>query len=40
MRPRRPGRLVANEFSLLDESDLVFIDPVGTGFSRMVEARR
>jgi carboxypeptidase C (cathepsin A) len=32
-----PGRLVANEFSLLDASDLVFIDPVGTGFSRMVE---
>jgi len=35
--PAPPGRLVANEFSLLDVSDLVFIDPVGTGFSRMVE---
>ena len=32
-----PGKLVPNEFSLLDASDIVFIDPVGTGFSRMVE---
>jgi carboxypeptidase C (cathepsin A) len=32
-----PGRLVDNDYSLLDESDLVFIDPVGTGYSRMVE---
>ncbi|WP_181006305.1 S10 family serine carboxypeptidase-like protein [Shewanella insulae] len=29
-----PYRLVDNEFSMLDKSDLVFIDPVGTGFSR------
>jgi carboxypeptidase C (cathepsin A) len=29
-----PYELVDNEFSLLDETDLVFIDPVGTGFSR------
>jgi carboxypeptidase C (cathepsin A) len=35
--PQPPGRLVDNEFTLLDESDLVFIDPVGTGYSRMVE---
>ena len=35
-----PGRLVDNEFSLLDTSDLVFIDPVGTGFSRMVEGEK
>jgi len=35
-----PGRLVANEFSLLDRSDLVFVDPVGTGFSRMVEGEK
>ena len=35
-----PGRLVPNEFSLLDVSDLVFIDPVGTGFSRMVEGEK
>src|SRR3954469_216675 len=35
-----PGRLVPNEFSMLDVSDLVFIDPVGTGFSRMVEGEK
>jgi carboxypeptidase C (cathepsin A) len=29
-----PGRLVDNEFSPLDVTDLVFIDPVSTGFSR------
>jgi len=29
-----PYELVENEFSLLDETDLVFIDPVGTGYSR------
>ena len=29
-----PHRLADNEFSLLDKSDLVFIDPVSTGFSR------
>src|SRR5688572_29375685 len=38
--PEVPGRLVPNEFSLLDVSDLVFIDPVGTGFSRMVEGEK
>ncbi len=31
-----PYRLVDNEFSLLDKTDLVFIDPVTTGFSRAV----
>ena len=31
-----PYRLVNNEFSLLDKTDLVFIDPVTTGFSRAV----
>ena len=31
---RPPGRLVDNEFSVLDVTDLVFIDPVSTGFSR------
>ena len=35
-----PGRLVPNEYSLLDASDIVFIDPVGTGFSRMVEGEK
>jgi carboxypeptidase C (cathepsin A) len=29
-----PGTLVDNPYSILDASDLVFIDPVGTGFSR------
>jgi carboxypeptidase C (cathepsin A) len=32
--PRPPGRLIANEYSLLDVTDLVFIDPVSTGYSR------
>jgi carboxypeptidase C (cathepsin A) len=32
--PPPPYRLVDNEYSLLDESDLVFIDPVSTGYSR------
>jgi carboxypeptidase C (cathepsin A) len=32
-----PYKLVDNEFSLLDETDLVFIDPVSTGFSRAVK---
>jgi carboxypeptidase C (cathepsin A) len=31
-----PGRLVDNEFSILDVTDLVFIDPVSTGYSRAV----
>jgi carboxypeptidase C (cathepsin A) len=31
-----PGRLVDNEDSILDVADLVFIDPVGTGFSRAI----
>lgn len=31
-----PYRLVDNDFSLLDKTDLVFIDPVTTGFSRAV----
>ena len=32
--PRPPGRLIPNEYSLLDVTDLVFIDPVSTGYSR------
>lgn len=31
-----PYRLVNNDYSLLDKTDLVFIDPVTTGFSRAV----
>ena len=34
--PPPPFKLVNNEFSLLDEADLVFIDPVSTGYSRPV----
>jgi carboxypeptidase C (cathepsin A) len=35
--PTMPPRLVENEASWLAFSDLVFVDPVGTGFSRIVE---
>ena len=31
-----PYALINNEFSILDKTDLVFIDPVSTGFSRAV----
>jgi carboxypeptidase C (cathepsin A) len=34
-----PYRLVPNDGTLLDLSDLVFIDPVSTGFSRAVNAQ-
>ena len=33
-QPAPPFGLVDNEYSILDGSDLVFIDPVATGFSR------
>ena len=33
--PRPPARLVPNEFSILDVTDLVFVDPVSTGYSRL-----
>ncbi len=36
--PRMPPRLVPNEDSWLAFTDLVFVDPVGTGFSRVVRA--
>jgi carboxypeptidase C (cathepsin A) len=32
-----PYRLMDNEYSLLDVTDLVFIDPVTTGYSRVVQ---
>ncbi len=35
-----PCRLVDNAFSLLDETDLIFIDPVSTGFSRAAEEEK
>jgi len=34
--PGAPYKIVSNEFSLLDVSDLVFIDAPGTGFSRIM----
>jgi carboxypeptidase C (cathepsin A) len=35
--PRLPPRLVSNDESWLAFTDLVFVDPVGTGFSRVIE---
>jgi len=35
--PEMPPRLVQNESSWLAFSDLVFVDPIGTGFSRVIE---
>ncbi len=32
--PPPPARVVDNEYSILDATDLVMIDPVGTGFSK------
>lgn len=31
-----PFSLVDNQYSILDEADLVFIDPIGTGYSHML----
>lgn len=38
--PPPPYALVDNEHTLLTESDLVFIDPIGTGHSRMAEGEK
>lgn len=35
-----PYRIESNDYSLLNESDLVFIDPVGTGFSRALGEKK
>ena len=35
-----PYQMADNEYSLLDKSDLVFIDPVGTGYSRPVPGEK
>jgi carboxypeptidase C (cathepsin A) len=35
-----PYRLMDNAYSLLDATDLVFVDPVSTGFSRAVEGEK
>jgi carboxypeptidase C (cathepsin A) len=38
--PEMPPRLVPNESSWLAFADVVFVDPVGTGFSRVVDEDR
>ena len=38
--PAPPYKLQSNEHSWLDVTDLVFIDPVGTGFSRPAEGEK
>jgi carboxypeptidase C (cathepsin A) len=38
--PSPPYRLVDNEYSWLDVTDLVFIDPVGTGYSRAAKEEK
>src|SRR5687767_2889055 len=38
--PAPPYKLQTNEHSWLDVTDLVFIDPVGTGFSRPAEGEK
>lgn len=38
--PSPPHRLVNNAYTWLEATDLVFIDPVGTGFSRPVEGEK
>ncbi len=35
--PQLPARIVGNDESWLAFTDLVFVDPVGTGFSRVIE---
>lgn len=38
--PPPPFQLTDNEYSLLDQTDLVFIDPVSTGYSRPVDGQK
>jgi carboxypeptidase C (cathepsin A) len=38
--PTMPPRLVDNESSWLGFTDVVFVDPVGTGFSRVIEPEK
>ena len=35
-----PHQLIANPYSMLDQTDLVFIDPVSTGFSRPAKGEK
>lgn len=37
LMPAPPYQLVDNDYTWLDQTDLVFIDPVGTGYSRAVK---
>ena len=37
LEPVRPFRLVDNNYTLLDITDLIFLDPVNTGYSRAAE---
>ena len=36
--PEPPARLIENPHSILDHADLVFVDPVSTGYSRIEDA--
>lgn len=38
--PKPPYQLKDNEYSILDETDLVFIDPMNTGYSRPVTGEK
>ncbi len=38
--PPPPFELTDNQYSLLDETDLVFIDPVSTGYSRAIDGQK
>jgi carboxypeptidase C (cathepsin A) len=38
--PKPPYQLKDNDFSILDETDLVFIDPMNTGYSRPVTGEK
>lgn len=38
--PKPPYQLTDNEFSLLDQTDLVFIDPISTGYSRPAQGEK
>jgi carboxypeptidase C (cathepsin A) len=38
--PPPPFKLTDNQYSILDDTDLVFIDPISTGYSRAVEGQK
>jgi carboxypeptidase C (cathepsin A) len=38
--PKPPFQLTDNEYSILDQTDLVFIDPMSTGYTRPVEGQK